>query len=159
MRKARVLVLTAGLFFLLGGISAAEPPFTWRNVVGRGMPDFNNPGVSHQASLATFPVNLSFPSGVQVVFVFVNHRGQMYGVYHDRRTGDVVGILRAERDPASTQGLHLFELYVDTGLLEGHALTKEFVYLEGSYRVFTAVCRIADLSREARAHTECPKRI
>lgn len=156
MPKKRLLVLTASVMFLLVGISPAEVPYTWHHVVDRGMPNFNDPAVSHEAFMVTSPVTLSFPSGVEAVFVFVYHEDQTYGVYHDQLTGDVVGILRADMDPYSPQGLRFYDFYVDTGLLTGHLLTGEFLHLQGKNRIFMAVCRIADLSKEARAHSRCP---
>lgn len=64
----------------LAGISAATPLYTWVQVVERGMPDFNDGDVAQQASITTTPLHLSFPSGVDVMFVFVSYRGQVYAV-------------------------------------------------------------------------------
>lgn len=157
MSKRRLLGMVAIVLLGLGGTSVAEPPYTWIQVVERGMPDFNDPLVAQEASMATTPLRLSFPSGVHVVFVFVNHEGQTYGIYHDQQTKGVVGITRLDWDPFWPQGLRFYEFYVDTGLLQGQGFTRQFLYMAGSDRVFAGVCLIADMSKEARAHADCPR--
>ncbi|MEE9154231.1 MAG: hypothetical protein V3U42_09095 [candidate division NC10 bacterium] len=156
MQKRRVLGLVGVVLLWLGGIGLAEDPYTWAQVVERGMPNFNDQAVAQEAVLATHPLTLSFPSGVHIVFVFVNHAGETYGIYHDRETRDVVGIARVDLDPAWPQGLHFYEFFVDTGLLKGRPFTGQFLYLAGNNRIFAGLCRIAHLSKEARAHGDCP---
>ncbi len=157
MKRTRLLGLVGILVLSLGGISLAKDPYTWAQVVERGMPNFNDQAVAQEAVLATHPLNLSFPSGVHIVFVFVKHEGQTYGIYHDRETRDVVGIARLDMDPAWPQGLHFYEFFVDTGLLKGRPLTGQFLYFAGNNRIFAGLCRIAHLSKEARAHGDCPR--
>ena len=121
------------------------------------MPDFNNREVAQEAFIENTPLSLSFPSGIDVVFAFVKHEGQAYAVYHERKTSDVVGIARLEWDYSWPQGLRFYEFYVDSGLLRGDALTGEFLHIMGSNRIFAGLCRIADLSKEARPHADCSK--
>ncbi|MFQ5989276.1 MAG: hypothetical protein ACE5K9_05110 [Candidatus Methylomirabilales bacterium] len=156
MRKISVLGVVGLIVLGLVGMGIAGPIYTWDQVVERGMPDFNNAFVAKQASMETSPLDLSFPSGVDVVFLFVSHHGQMYAVYHDRKTQDVVGIASLDLDPSGPQGFHLYEFYIDTGLLEGRTLTGKFQYFLGNDPIFAGMCRIADLSNEARPHAECP---
>lgn len=156
MRKTRLLPMAALIVLGLGGISLAEAPYTWVQVVERGMPNFNDQAVAEEALMATAPLDLSFPSGVHVVFLFVKHKGQTYGVYHDRKTSDVVGIARLDWNISLPQGLHFYEFYVDTGLLRGDGLTRQFLYVEGSHRIFAALCQIAAMANEARPHSDCP---
>ncbi|MFQ5881528.1 MAG: hypothetical protein ACE5I9_03495 [Candidatus Methylomirabilales bacterium] len=156
MSKNRLLGLVPLIVLWLGGISLADPLYTWGQVVERGMPDFNDGVVAREAFMATAPLYLSFPSGVHVVFVFVKHEGHMYAVYHHRETMDVVGIARLDWDLSFPQGMHFYEFYVDTGMLKGHAPTGRFLYIARSDRIFATVCRIADMSNEARPHADCP---
>ncbi|MFQ5848040.1 MAG: hypothetical protein ACE5IQ_10295 [Candidatus Methylomirabilales bacterium] len=156
MRKSWLVGLFTMIVLGASGVGLAGEAYTWGQVVERGMPDFNNQTVAQNALLATVPLHLSFSSGVHVVFVFVNHAGQTYGVYLDYDTDDVVGITRLDRDPSWPQGLHFYELYVDTGLLKGRALTGRFLHIAGNNPVFAGVCQIADLSNEARRHAACP---
>lgn len=157
MRRKGLLGWVALVLLGLGGSGLAEQPYTWVQVVERGMPDFNNQAVAQEAFIGMTPIRLSFPSGVHVVFAFVHHEGETYAVYHERETVDVVGIARLDWDISSPQGLHFYEFYVDSGLLKGQTLTGRFLYITGSSRIFARVCRIADLSNEARAHTDCPQ--
>ncbi len=157
MRKHRFLWLVPVIVIGLPGVSLAEPPYTWVQVVERGMPNFNDYDVAQEAFMTSAPLHLSFLSGVHVVFVFVTHKGQTYGVYHHRDTSDVIGIARLDWDMSLPQGLRFYEFYVDEGLLNGDGLTGQFVYLEGTHRIFAALCQIADLANEARAHADCPQ--
>ncbi|MFQ5848046.1 MAG: hypothetical protein ACE5IQ_10325 [Candidatus Methylomirabilales bacterium] len=156
MRTKRLFGLIMLVVLGLGRMSVADPLYTWVQVVERGMPDFNDQAVAGKGYIATIPLHLSFPSGVHVVFVFVKHQGHTYAVYHHGQTKDVVGIGRLDWDPAWPQGMHFYEFYVDTGLLEGHALTGRFLYMGDSDRIFEGMCRIAQLSNEARPHADCP---
>ena len=92
-----------------------------------------------------------------MVFAFAKHEGQTYAVYHERKTSDVVGIARLEWDYSWPQGLRFYEFYVDSGLLRGDALTGEFLHITGSNHIFAGLCRMADLSKEARPHADCSK--
>lgn len=157
MGKNTVRGLVALVVLGFGGTSLAQSSYSWVQVVERGIPDFNNGDVAEEASLATAPLRLSFPSGVQVLFVFVRHQGHTYAVYHERDGGEVAGIGRLEMDPAWPQGIHFYEFYLDSGLLEGHALTGRFLYFAESDTIFAGLCRIADLSHEARPHAQCPR--
>ncbi|MFQ5990015.1 MAG: hypothetical protein ACE5K9_08885 [Candidatus Methylomirabilales bacterium] len=158
MTKRQFLLLVPFIALGIGTISRADSPYTWVQVVERGIPNFNDYAVAQEAFMETSPIDLSFSSGVQIVFVFVNHQGQTYGVYHNRENNDVVGIARLDRHTSSPQGLVFYEFYVDDGLLKGNRLTGHFVYIHGTRRIFAAVCRIADMANEARAHTDCPQR-
>lgn len=157
MSKKALLGLAVLALLGSGGTGRAEQAYTWVQVVEHGMPDFNNREVAQEAFLENTPLSLSFPSGIDVVFAFVKHEGQAYAVYHERKTSDVVGIARLEWDYPWPQGLHFYEFYVDSGLLRGDALTGEFLHITGSNRIFAGLCRIADLSKEARLHADCPK--
>ena len=157
MSKKALLGLVILTMLGLGGTGLAEQPYTWVQVVERGMPDFNNREVAQEAFMEDTPLSLSFPSGIDVMFSFVKHEGQTYAVYHERKTSDVVGIARLDSDSFWPQGLHFYEFYVDSGLLKGDALTGEFLHITGSNRIFAGLCRIADLSNEARPHVDCPK--
>ncbi len=66
MQRRRVLGLVGVVLLWLGGISLAEDPYTWAQVVERGMPNFNDQAVAQEAVLATHPLSLSFPSGAAV---------------------------------------------------------------------------------------------
>jgi len=156
MRTCRVLGFVTLTLLGLGGTSLAGPLYSWVQVVERGMPDFNNEVVAQEA-LATDPLHLSFPSGVCVTFAFVRYEDQAYGVYYDRKTLDVVGIARVAWDPGRPQGLRYDEFFVDTGLLNGVEFTGQFMYMAENDRVFAALCRIADMSKEARPHRLCPR--
>ncbi len=157
MSKKALLGLVILTMLGLGGTGLAEQPYTWVQVVERGMPDFNNREVAQEAFIQTTPIGLSFPSGVNVGFVFVSCEEQTYAVYHERKTDAVVGIARLDWDFTRPQGLHFYEFYVDSGLLRGHALTGEFLHITGNNSIFAGLCRIADLSNEAPAHAHCPK--
>ncbi len=157
MSKKALLGLVILTMLGLGGICLAEQPYTWVQVVERGMPNFNNREVAQEVFIVATPISLSFLSGIDVVFVFVGHEGRTYAVYHERKTDAVVGIARLDWDFTRPQGLHFYEFYVDSGLLRGDALTGEFQYFTGSSRIFAGLCRIADLSKEARPHVDCPK--
>ena len=156
MSKKAVLGLVVLAMLGLGGTGLAEQAYTWVQVVERGMPDFNNRDVAQESFMVTTPIRLSFPSGVNVGFVFVNCEEQTYAVYHERETTDVIGIARLDWDFGWPQGMHFYEFYVDSGLLRGDALTGEFLHITGSTRIFAGLCRIADLSNEARSHAHCP---
>ncbi len=158
MRLHGVCIWMTVLGVGLGGAGPASSLYKWAQVVERGMPDFNDGAVAQLASMESEPLHLSFPSGVDVVFVFVRYKGQAYAVYHERATKGVVGIATLDVDPAWSQGLHFYEFYVDSGLLEGDALSGQFLYLAGSDRVFAGMCRIADLANEARPHADCPRK-
>ena len=158
MRKIARLGVVGLIVLGLARTGLAEPFYTWDQVVERGMPDLNAPIVAKQAAMETSPFLLEFPSGLDVVFLFVSHHGQMYAVYHDRKTQDVVGIASLEFEPSWPQGIRLYEFYVDTGLLEGLPLTGKFQYLLGNDRIFAGMCRIADLANDARPLPECPPR-
>ena len=157
MGKRRFLLLVALVVLVIKGIGHAQSLYTWVQVVERGMPNFNDHDVAQEAYMQTAPVDLSFASGVRVVFLFVNHKGQMYGVYHNRENNDVVGIALLDRNASLPQALNFYELYVDNGLLKGDSLTGRFVHVEGTHRIFAALCRIADMANEARAHSDCPE--
>lgn len=156
MTKNRLLGAVALTVLGLVGTSLAEPLYSWVQVVERGMPDFNDKVVA-QAALASNPLHLSFPSGVDVAFVFVRYQEQTYAVYHDGDTLDVVGIARVTWDPSRPQGLRYSEFYVDTGLLKGIGFTGQFLYMAENNRIFAVVCRIADLSKEVHPHRHCPR--
>ncbi len=157
MSKKALLGLVVLALLGSGGTGRAEQAYTWVQVVEHGMPDFNNREVAQEAFMENTPISLSFPSGIDAVFAFVKHEGQAYAVYHERNTSDVVGIARLEWDYSWRQGLRFYEFYVDSGLLRGDALTGEFLHITGSNRIFAGLCRIADLSKEARQHADCPK--
>jgi hypothetical protein len=157
MRTIARLAVVGLMVLGLVGTGLAEPLYTWNEVVERGMPDLNAPIVAKQAAMETSPFLIEFPSGLDVVFMFVSHQGQMYAVYHDRKTQDVVGIASLDFEPSWPQGIRLYEFYVDTGLLEGRPLTRKFQHLLGNDRIFAGMCRIADLASYARPHPECPR--
>jgi len=157
MSKKALLGLAVLALLGSGGTGRAEQAYTWVQVVEHGMPDFNNREVAQEAFIENTPLSLSFPSGIDMVFAFVKHEGQTYAVYHERKTSDVVGISRLEWDYSWPQGLRFYEFYLDSGLLRGDALTGEFLHITGSNRIFAGLCRIADLSKEARPHANCPK--
>ena len=157
MRKGRFVLRITLIVLVLGAISHAQSPYTWVQVVERGMPNFNDHAVAQEAFMETAPVDLSFASGVRVIFLFVNHKGQTYGVYHNRENNDVVAIALLDRNTSLPQGLNFYELYVDDGLLKGDSLTGRFLHIEGTHRIFTALCRIADMANEARVHSGCPQ--
>jgi len=156
MSKKAVLGLVVLALVGSEGAGRAEQAYTWVQVVERGMPDLNNGEVAQEAFMQTTPIGLSFPSGVNVGFVFVSCEEQTYAVYHERETTDVVGIARLDWDFGWPQGLRFYEFYVDSGLLRGDALTGEFLHITGSNRIFAGLCRIADLSNEALPHADCP---
>lgn len=156
MRRVRLFGFVALTVLGIARTSPTESLYTWAQVVTRGIPDFTNQVVARQA-LASAPVHLSFPSGEHAVFVFVRYEEETYAVYHDRETFDVVGIARVGWDSARSQGLRLYDFYVDTGLLKGMPFSGQFLYVAEDDRILVAVCRIAALSREARAHPYCPR--
>ncbi len=47
MMRTRLLGLVGILVLSLGGISLAEDPYTWTQVVERGMPNFNDQASVH----------------------------------------------------------------------------------------------------------------
>lgn len=157
MRKRRFLLLVALIVLALGAISHAQSPYTWVQVVDRGIPNFNDDAVAREAFMETPPIDLSFASGLRVVFLFVNHKGHTFGVYHNRENNDVVGIALVDRNTSLPQGLNFYEFYVDHGLLKGDSLTGRFDHIEGTHRIFAALCRIADMANESRAHSACPQ--
>ena len=71
----------------------------------------------------------------------------------------MVGIARVHEDPSRPQGLRYDEFYVDAGLLRGVGLTGQFLYMAENHCIFAAVCRIADMSKEARPHRHCPRNL
>ena len=72
MSKKAVLGLVVLAMLGLGGTGLAEQPYTWVQVVERGIPDLNNREVAQESFMVTTPIRLSFPSGVNVGLVLVN---------------------------------------------------------------------------------------
>jgi len=133
----------------------------WEEGVKTGAPDFNDKNIQKKALLdeVFYPGNLTYPSGIRVTFAHIHYEGKIYVVYHNRADKKVVALLHINPDPIGPQGLHFNELFVDTGFAIGQKFTGKFIRLKEHEYIFPILCRIADLSNEAKANRACPKEI
>lgn len=162
-----LLAFSLAVFLAAGcaGAEAAQQPtgtgpvpdavYSWNQVVGFGMPDFNDEKTAGKGDAIGGPYRFSLSSGEKVIFIFVVYEKNTYAVYHAKSTLKVLAIGRLEFEEGWPQGLHFFEFYADTGLLGNKQFTGKFRYFDED-SAYSALCRIADLFIEAKANRQCP---